>query len=119
MPNADELNATLDVIKANPQLWDQNTFYDSTECGTTACFYGWTLLRHGYTIRGMGPDEIHQVVRNILEVDDSEGDALAYYFTDSIEDLELRVKAIIAGEWAEPRDEDETRWRGDHCCSGI
>lgn len=108
MPNADELNATLDVIKENLQLWDQDVYSKETECGTAACFEGWTLLRHGFSSNTfLNPG---WVAARILELDKSEHHALAYYFTDSIEDLELRVKEIIAGEWAEPRDADEVAW---------
>jgi hypothetical protein len=110
MPNADELNATLAVIKENPQLWDQDGYCTETACGTALCFYGWTLARHGYQVEGMGAEEINQVANHILDVNESEGDALAYYFTDSIKDLELRVKEIIAGEWADLRDDDEEIW---------
>lgn len=108
MPNADELNATLAVIKENPQLWDQDNYFTETECGTAACFEGWTLLRHGFSSNTLLDPA--RVAAGILELDESEHHALAYYFTNSIEDLELRVKEIIAGEWAEPRDDNEVAW---------
>jgi hypothetical protein len=109
MPNADELNATMAAIKENPQLWNQRDYCTETECGTVLCFYGWTLARHGYDAARMYAEEIHKVIMRILDLNLSEDTALAYYYTDSIEDLEPRVKEIIAGEWAKPRD-DEDLW---------
>lgn len=107
MANADELNATLAVIKENPDGWDQDADYIS-RCGSiAACFHGWTLLRHNYNARFMGADEIHEVVEGILEITSCESYALAYYSLDSIEALELRVKEIVAGEWTEQRYFDE------------
>jgi hypothetical protein len=105
MPNADELNDTMDVIKANPHLWDQEDYFTVTECGTAACFEGWTLLRHGYEPHALGEPGV--VASRILGLNENEHLALSCYFTNSIEDLELRVKEIIAGEWA---DRDEVVW---------
>lgn len=108
MANADELNATLAVIEKNPQLWDQGTFYMSTECGAVACFDGWTLLRHGYTdLRGMLPEEIEVAAMRILGLNEWEHNALAYCFTTDFGALTLRVKEIIAGEWVDRADADD------------
>lgn len=97
MPNADELNATMVLIKENPHLWDQADYFTVTECGTTACFDGWTLLRHGYLPHALGQPGV--IAARILGLNENEHEALALYFTNSIEDLELRVKQVIAGEW--------------------
>jgi hypothetical protein len=104
MPNADELNATMAVIKANPHLWDQDDYFTETECGTAACFDGWTLLRHGYDLHRLGSQRIEYLASTILDLNPMEHHAVAYYFTRSIEDLELRVKEITAGEWADRDD---------------
>lgn len=44
MANMAELEAVLGDIKAHPEDHDQNTWV----CGTTACFAGRTVLRHGW-----------------------------------------------------------------------
>lgn len=107
MANAEELNATMATIRKNLHLWDQAHYFTRTECGTTACFDGWTLLRHGYeptSLRFPG-----MVAQRILGLTSWEHDNLAFYFTSNIEDLELRVKEIIAGEWADHPD-GEVAW---------
>lgn len=42
--NADRLHAVLDHIKAHPEQHLQETWGRRTECGTVACFAGWTVL---------------------------------------------------------------------------
>lgn len=42
--NADRLRAVLDHIKAHPEQHLQETWGRRTECGTVACFAGWTVL---------------------------------------------------------------------------
>jgi len=111
MPNAEELNATLADIRENPHLWDQGDYAQNTDCGTVACFYGRTLLRHGYNALGMREYEIEKIVSRILGLNRNEANAMAFYMTGNVDDLELRVKEIIAGEWAEPRvDYNEVVW---------
>jgi hypothetical protein len=107
MANADELNATLAAIKKNLHLWDQADYFTETECGTVACFDGWTLLRHGYEPRSLSLPGL--VAQRILGLTNWEHDNLSLYFTNSVEDLELRVKEIIAGEWANHPD-GEAAW---------
>ncbi len=105
MPNTDELSATLDVIRKNPQLWDQNSYFNGdAECGATACFDGWTLLRHGHTfdeIKAMPPEDIDRFASHILELSENEHDAICFYMTSNIEDLERRVQEVIDGVWSD------------------
>ncbi len=44
-PNAELAYKVLDHIDANPQSWNQAVWV--TECGTAACFAGWTVLLSG------------------------------------------------------------------------
>lgn len=46
--NPTELRATMREIEADPSSWDQRYTAHQTECGTTYCFGGRTLARHGY-----------------------------------------------------------------------
>jgi hypothetical protein len=46
-PNAELAYRVLDQIDAHPELWDQGWFFTMTDCGTTACFAGWTCLLSG------------------------------------------------------------------------
>lgn len=56
-PNAVEAYLTLDQILANPESHDQEWWFRKTECGTTACFAGITVARHGWVPNfGIDPD---------------------------------------------------------------
>lgn len=43
----DRAYAVLDHIEAQPDLWRQEIYIGRTECGTVACFAGWTALLFG------------------------------------------------------------------------
>jgi hypothetical protein len=47
-PNAAELVAIYQHIKANPETWDQETFARKDACGTAYCVAGWAVVRAGY-----------------------------------------------------------------------
>jgi hypothetical protein len=47
VPNFEELDRVMDFIDLNPRKHDQNTWGTKTECGTTACLAGWTVLING------------------------------------------------------------------------
>lgn len=40
----------LDHILTHPQQHSQDVYYAEGECGTVACFAGWTVLLSGYTL---------------------------------------------------------------------
>lgn len=47
MPNAELAYKVLDHIDAHPESWDQANWITLTDCGTAACFAGWTCLLSG------------------------------------------------------------------------
>lgn len=46
-PNAELAYRVLDHIDAHPEQWDQGIYIGKAECGTVACFAGWTALLSG------------------------------------------------------------------------
>lgn len=46
-PNAELAYKVLDHIDAHPELWQQYLYIGRAECGTVACFAGWTVLLSG------------------------------------------------------------------------
>lgn len=46
-PNAELAYKVLDHIDAHPEQWQQDLYIGKTECGTVACFAGWTVLLSG------------------------------------------------------------------------
>lgn len=46
-PNAALAWAVLDHIDAHPEQWEQGRWIGKAECGTVACFAGWTVLLSG------------------------------------------------------------------------
>jgi hypothetical protein len=46
-PNAELAYRVLDHIDAHPEQWDQGIYIRKAECGTAACFAGWTVLLSG------------------------------------------------------------------------
>jgi hypothetical protein len=46
-PNAELAYRVLDHIDAHPEQWDQGVYIGKVECGTVACFAGWTVLLSG------------------------------------------------------------------------
>jgi hypothetical protein len=46
-PNAELAYRVLDHIDADPDSWFQETWLTRTDCGTIACFAGWTCLLSG------------------------------------------------------------------------
>lgn len=47
-PNAELAYKVLDHIDAHPEQWRQDLYIGKAECGTVACFAGWTCLLSGY-----------------------------------------------------------------------
>lgn len=62
-PNAELAYQVLDHIDDHPEQWRQDLYIGKSECGTVACFAGWTVLLSGdapvydgdrdYVIRGL------------------------------------------------------------------
>lgn len=48
-PNAALAYRVLDHIDAHPEQWNQGLYIGKAECGTVACFAGWTCLLSGET----------------------------------------------------------------------
>jgi hypothetical protein len=46
-PNAELAWRVLDHIDAHPEQWNQGLYIGKAECGTVACFAGWTVLLFG------------------------------------------------------------------------
>lgn len=46
-PNAELAYLTLDQIDAHPELHSQSWWFTVTDCGTVACFAGWTCVISG------------------------------------------------------------------------
>lgn len=51
-PNAELAHRVLDHIKADPESWDQASWYRKTHCGTVGCFAGWAVMLSGLKIEG-------------------------------------------------------------------
>jgi hypothetical protein len=54
-PNAELAYRVLDHIDADPKSWNQTDWYRETDCGTTACFAGWSILLAGGEVRNYVP----------------------------------------------------------------
>jgi hypothetical protein len=124
-PNAELAWRVLDHIDANPEQWDQGKWIGEAECGTVACFAGWTVLLSGgeintssesVTIPGR-PDlkdlHIEQAAQRLLGV---RGDVMVLYgdpFDGLLtrDELGERVTAIFG-----PRPAEEF-FCGDPNCS--
>ena len=78
MPNAKLAYQVLDHIDAHPEQWDQETYYEVNECGTTACFAGWTVIlskvelnAHGDVLLSSLPHEVADLVGQIRSTEPS------------------------------------------------
>jgi hypothetical protein len=49
-PNVELAYRVLDHIDANPEQWNQATWFGRSECGTTGCFAGWAVALAGHDI---------------------------------------------------------------------
>lgn len=54
-PNAELAYRVLDHIDADPKSWNQTDWYRKTDCGTVACFAGWSILLADGEIRDYVP----------------------------------------------------------------
>jgi hypothetical protein len=48
MANVEKCEEVLQFIKDHPEKHDQRTWGYKSDCGTTACFAGWTAVLNGY-----------------------------------------------------------------------
>jgi len=53
-PNAELAYRVLDHIDAHPEQWRQSQWVGVADCGTIACFAGWTVLLSGATVHPAG-----------------------------------------------------------------
>jgi hypothetical protein len=123
-PNAELAWRVLDHIDAHPEQWDQGKWIGRAECGTVACFAGWTVMLSGgavytssesVTILGRPELEglhIEQAAQRLLGV---RGDVMVLHgdpFDGLLTRAELgeRVEAIFGPRpaWTAA---DETAWR--------
>lgn len=79
-PNAELAWRTMDQINAHPELHRQGWWFTRQECGTAACFAGWTCLLSGDTPRASEndlSDESSWVVTSVGTVLRAEDRAIA------------------------------------------
>lgn len=46
--NVDLLRQVMAQIEAHPETWNQGNWFRRSDCGTTACFAGWTCQLTGW-----------------------------------------------------------------------
>lgn len=113
MANVQLLQKTLDHIKAHPEEWEQRFW----RCETKYCFAGhaaiiggaeWVVAENDpnpdnmpmwdlVTMPGSdAPREVQFAASELLEITDRQADKL-YWGSNTVEDLEYQIEAIIAG----------------------
>jgi hypothetical protein len=100
MINTELLEQTMRHIIDNPKAHNQTVWVD--DCGTTACFAGWTCLLSGYRYLGerLFSDNHGQIVHpqqlavQLLGLTYEDAHKL-FHYENTIEDLQLIVKDII------------------------
>src|SRR5690606_28954477 len=106
MRNWVQIGNTVDWILENHMDWDQTVFRGYTECGTTYCFAGATLMLNNL----WGGLDIHQIVpvsRELLGVSKEDGREL-FYGTDT----DIHELADLINGWAQA-DGDVSPHEGD------
>jgi hypothetical protein len=111
--NTDRLTAVLEHIEQHPEQHDQESWSMRTDCGTTACAAGWTVLLYApneqfaYYVHGvsseaadylMSGEDIPCLARRLLGLNYDEVQAL-FYGARTTEDTLLTGKRILAGEY--------------------
>jgi hypothetical protein len=108
--NTDRLTAVLAHIEQHPEQHDQGFWSMRTDCGTTACAAGWTVLlyapneRFSYNSDGeasdflMSSENIPDLARQLLGLNFVEQWAL-FYDANTTKDTLLTGKRILAGEY--------------------
>lgn len=118
MRNATLAYEVLDYIDANPQLWEQTSWYKETECGTTGCFAGWGVLLAGG--KGMSdqtallPDGTRHFFPDAADIVLGIEDVNHYMYDAALtrEELGVAVAEVFGPRPPAIRTEDEMR-RGD------
>lgn len=86
-PNAELAYQVLDHIDAHPEQWNQGLYIGRRECGTVACFAGWTVLLATHAVPAYSDDTCSQtgIVRvndRALDVSDYAAELLGIGFVD-------------------------------------
>jgi hypothetical protein len=139
MANAEALYETLDVILANREAWDQDFYLldaekfhrtsNIGECGTTQCVAGFRCLMDGLlpvlesSIYYVDPSTGREVAafehaQRRFDLTCAERHAIFNYYTDDLADLKARVDEVVAGEWHDTNDGDDSCRCGSEYCRG-
>lgn len=109
--NVPLLETVMTFIRDNPDEWDQNVWIHPTaltDCGTVACFAGWTCLLSGYRALAPGQfygstcvagkngelEDIPNLAASLLGLEDEQVRNL-FNSDNSFDDLERIVKDIV------------------------
>lgn len=118
MANHEMLDKTMDFIREHPEKLDMGVWVrvddGADECGTTACFAGWTAILNGaepvfdseYVLVDGIVHTPRRVAAHILELNEREENAL---FFCNKEDLEDTVNLIKRGHY------QDDHFCGDEC----
>jgi hypothetical protein len=103
--NIELIEKVMQHIKDHPENHSQAVWVSETECGTTACFAGWTLLMTGARCFGLeclyGEDgrlivDVPNAARRLLGIGIDDADVL-FYQIKTCPALELAVKDLVNG----------------------
>jgi|GEM_PF-3357940 hypothetical protein len=95
-PNAELAYRVLDHIDAHPEQHDQGTWIKvGTDCGTVACFAGWTCLLAGDT-PAIPLITIHNEVSRVTVVEDGNED---HAHDRSVKYRAAELLGLYSGEW--------------------
>jgi hypothetical protein len=123
----------MDYIMANPKGWDQESWGRRTDCGTTFCVAGWTVVLLGHTpkweryeVAGQSKDEIicnyltdGRVIEDVaaealgLDSDDPDHDEIDMVFGDMTANLDGMWDAIEAATKFEVSFAYYQEWRAN------
>lgn len=93
MVNATLVRAVMENIAANPNTWHQNHLVDESDCGTTYCFAGHTLLLSGKIV-----DEsclwtyASEEAADLLGLSEAQAEKIFMYFPETQIEEELEIK---------------------------
>jgi len=94
MRNWVQIGNTVDWILENHMDWDQTVFRGYTECGTTYCFAGATLMLNNLW-GGLDINQVVPVSRELLGISKEDGREL-FYGTDT----DIHELADLINRWA-------------------
>lgn len=105
MIDYEKLDAVLNHIETHPEQHNQSSWGVKTECGTTACFAGWTLLMFGkpedilwldnfaLSTPHDSYDDVDDIAGDILGLEEDQRPAL-FYTAKTLEDVKVIVKEL-------------------------